>query len=274
MRAFAAEIGRAARTAASGLLELLLANTCAGCGETDATASGLCDACNERLLSLVALPYCPRCGTTVGPNIPVWEEGCSACPQPLPRFVRVHRLGPYTRPLRRAIQQMKYRRREVLRGRLGRLLAEAAAPAHAEAPFDLVVPVPMHWLRRIQRGYDHARVLAEEVARTLRVAVGCELIRTRNTRPQVGLGHTGRIENVRGAFRVASRRAVEGANILLVDDVTTTGATASEAARTLLRGEALRVSLAVVAKSEAPTAYGRHWRGDDQPGEHPSAAPA
>lgn len=273
MRTFAAEIGRAVLTAASGLVELLLADVCTGCGETDATADGLCDACNVRLLSLVALPYCPRCGTTVGPNIPVWEEGCSACPQPLPRFVRVHRLGPYTRPLRRAIQQMKYRRREALRRRLGRLLAEAAGTAHAEAPFDLVVPVPMHWLRRIQRGYDHARVLAEEVAHALGAAVGCELIRTRNTRPQVGLRRAGRIENVRGAFKVASRRAVEGANILLVDDVTTTGATASEAARTLLRGDALRVSLAVVAKSEPPTAYGRHGR-EDRQDQDPSAAPA
>jgi predicted amidophosphoribosyltransferase len=116
----------------------------------------------------------------------------------------------------------------------------------------------MHWRRRLGRGYDHARVLAREVGGRLDVPVGAELVRVRHTAPQVNLPATRRIENVRGAFAVGDARAVAAADVLLVDDVTTTGATANEAARTLLAAGAARVVLAVVAKAEPPTAYAPH----------------
>jgi len=242
-----------------GAADLVWPESCAACGSAEPCVEGLCEACNVRLLSLVVLPYCPRCGSTLGPNVPVHDEGCAGCPSTLPRFVRTVRLGPYAAPLDGVVRELKYRRRETMRRRLGRLLAGAVASQMPDESFDLALPVPMHWLRRFGRGYDHAGVLARAVSRELGVPLGRELIRVRNTPPQVNLPRSRRIENVRGAFAVSKPRAIAGASILLIDDVTTTGATANEAARVLLKVGALRVTLAVVAKSEPPTAYAHHW---------------
>ena len=142
--------------------------------------------------------------------------------------------------------------------RLGRMLAEGVKAASADEGFDLVVPVPMHWRRRFARGCNHAGILAGAVARGLRLPLGDELIRVRNTPPQVHLPKSRRVENVRRAFGVRPRARIEGARVLLVDDVTTTGATASEAARTVLRAGASSAHLAVVAKAEPPRAYSAH----------------
>ena len=249
----------AVRWWAGGAVDLLLPELCAGCAAAGVAIDGLCAACGAKLLSLTALPYCPRCGATVGPNIPIREDGCSACPATLPRFARAVRLGPYANPLRRIIQKLKYHRRETMCRRLGQMMGQAVATACGDERLDLVMPVPMHWRRRLARGYDHARVLARAVARPLDLLVGDELIRIRHTPPQIYLPRTKRQANVRGAFDVRGPGGVDGANVLLVDDVTTTGATANEAARTLLAGGANRVVLAVVAKAEPPTAYAEHW---------------
>ena len=126
--------------------------------------------------------------------------------------------------------------------------------------FDVVLPVPMHWRRRLQRGFAHARALAARVAIELHVPLGSDLSRTRNTPPQTHLPRSRRIENVRGAFAVRSPATVRGASILLVDDVTTTGATVDEATRALLAAGAHHVAVAVLAKAEPPTAYAHQLR--------------
>jgi ComF family protein len=246
----------------ASLVDLVLPESCAACGG-DVADGSLCRDCNVRLLGLVALPYCPRCGSTLGPNIPARDDGCRACPDTLPRFTQVIRLGPYADPLRSAIRDLKYRRQEVLRRRLGKLLAEAVAGKASERPFDLAMAVPMHWRRRLGRPYDHARVLAGVVADALGLPLGNELVRVRHTPPQVHLTRSRRIENVRGAFGLSGGKGpstLRGAHVLLIDDVTTTGATANEAARTLLEGGASAVTVAVIAKSEPPTAYAEHWK--------------
>ena len=142
--------------------------------------------------------------------------------------------------------------------RLGELLSEAVGARVPPESLDLVSPVPMHWRRRLARGYDHARALGREMGRRLGLPVGHELIRVRCTPPQVTLARTRRQEALRGAFAVRTKGTIEGAHVLLVDDVTTTGATANEATRALLAGGASKVTLAVIAKAEPPTAYRRH----------------
>jgi len=242
------------RSIAGGLLDLAIPDICPACRAMPPAAAGLCEKCNLSLLKLVSLPYCPRCGTTLGANIAPRMDGCSACPHVLGRFARVVRLGPYAHPLKPLIRQLKYHR-ELSLPALGKLLAQAVAGQIPEERFDLVIPVPMHWWRRLGRGTDHARTLAIQLAGQLQLCVGRDLVRTRLTEPQVHLPRSRRIENVRGSFTVKDPKALDGAGVLLVDDVTTTGATADEAARTLLSAGASRVVLAVVAKSEPPTAY-------------------
>jgi ComF family protein len=252
-------LARAKRTA-RGLVELALPAGCGACNVNSPQAGGLCEACSRALLSLVSLAYCPRCGASLGEGIPRREDGCWACPHPLPRFAGVIRLGPYAPPLRPCVHQLKYRRVEQTLGHLARLLSEAVTAGLEGERVDLILPVPMHWRRRWSRGYDHARALAKGLGRRLDLPVGDELIRVRHTPPQVNLPRTRRIRMIRGAFAVRPRGKLAGARILLVDDVTTTGATANEAARTLLRAKALRVTLAVLAKAEPPAAYAHHAR--------------
>ncbi|MDP6543606.1 MAG: ComF family protein [Phycisphaerae bacterium] len=248
---------------AEALGDLVLPRACAACESPDVSAGRLCESCNIRLLSLVSLSYCPRCGTTVGPHIPVGDDGCPGCPSTLPRFARVFRLGPYTNPLRSIIRELKYRRRDTMRRRLGDMLGHLVAgeTGDDETAPQLVIPVAMHWRRRIVRGWDHARALGRAVAGELRLPLGNELVRLRNTPPQVHLPRSRRIANMRGAFAVRNAKSLVGASILLVDDVTTTGATANEAARVLLQAGVARVTLAVVAKGEPPTAYAQHAAG-------------
>jgi ComF family protein len=250
-------------TGASALGDLVLPRACAACESPNVSTGRLCASCNIRLLSLVSLSYCPRCGTTVGPHIPVSDAGCPGCPTTLPRFARVFRLGPYTNPLRGVIRELKYHKRLTMRKRLGQMLGQlvGAGTEDDETAPQLVIPVAMHWRRRLVRGCDHARALARSVARELHLPVGNELIRLRNTPPQVHLPRSRRIENVRGAFTVRKANSLTGASVLLVDDVTTTGATANEAARMILQAGAARVTLAVVAKSEPPTAYAQQISG-------------
>jgi ComF family protein len=245
---------------AGGIADLMLPDSCAACGAGEVADHGLCLNCHLKLLSLVALPYCRRCGASLGPAVPERDDGCRACPVTLPRFLRVIRLGSYADPLRAVCRDLKYRHQETLRRRLGRLLAEAVSARLADRMPEVVLAVPMHWRRRLGRPCDHARLLAGVLADCLHLPLGYELVRLRNTPPQVHLSRTKRIENVRGAFGLARGAKLAGANVLLVDDVTTTGATANEAARTLLDGGVSSVTLAVVAKAEPPTAYAEHWR--------------
>lgn len=259
MEGFAKTIFITAGKGASGLLDLLLPRVCGACGSGDVAADGLCQSCARSLLTLVSLPYCPRCGTTVGPNVPIRPDGCAGCPSTLPRFGAVIRLGPYAHPLRSIIRELKYRHQEDMLRRLVQLLGETVrAKTETDSP-DVVIPVPMHWRRRLVRGYDHARVLGRCLGRCLDIPLGDDLIRVRHTPPQVNLSRTKRIENVHSAFALRSTVAIEGSHVLLVDDVTTTGATGNEAARTVLSGGASRVTFVVVAKAEPSTAYARHY---------------
>ncbi|MCK5114896.1 MAG: ComF family protein [Phycisphaerae bacterium] len=245
---------------ARGVLDLVIPQVCGGCGQAVPVTMGLCGECNLKLLSLVGLPYCKRCGSTLGPNIPEYPDGCSLCPNPIPRFGSVARLGPYTGLLRYAIHQLKYRDQLGMARRLGRMLGESISETdtpHRTA--DVIVPIPMHWLRRISRPSDHSAVLARSLGRGLKIPVERLLKRVRNTPPQVHITRTQRFANIRGAFSPVKGRSLAGVHVLLVDDVTTTGATAGEAARMLLAAGASRVSLCVIAKAEPSRAYTQHW---------------
>jgi ComF family protein len=108
--------------------------------------------------------------------------------------------------------------------------------------------MPMHWLRRWRRGFNQAELLAQEIARRSATPVRRSVRRIRGTAPQAGLTHAKRRQNVAGAFRVAGR--VEGMRVLLVDDVLTTGATASACARALKAAGAERVAVLTVARAD------------------------
>jgi predicted amidophosphoribosyltransferase len=139
--------------------------------------------------------------------------------------------------------------------RLAAMLTEAIAARLPNEFFDLIMPAPMHWRRRLSRGEDLARRLSASIAAGLKLPLGHELVRIRHTAQQARLPRTRRLTNVKGAFAVRGKSTIAGASIVLVDDVTTTGATADEASRTLLKAGASKVTLAVLAKVDPARAY-------------------
>jgi ComF family protein len=150
------------------------------------------------------------------------------------------------------IHCLKYEGRRVLAVRLGEMLRERGADVLEGA--DLVVPVPLHWRRQHARGFNQA----EDIARRLDLPVVRALRRVRATSPQFGLSASRRRRNVRGAFApprrgVLRRRRhdarVRGACVVLVDDVSTTGATLQACAETLREGGAREVRALTAARA-------------------------
>ena len=147
--------------------------------------------------------------------------------------------------MREWIHLYKYGRVKTMVRPLADLLA-AALPRH-EA-FDAVVPVPLHWRRRWQRGFNQSELLARAVARRTALPMIPALRRLRYTPAQAGLSNTARRKNVAAAF--ACRRPVSGKRILLIDDVLTTGSTAAASAAVLRRAGAARIALLTVARAD------------------------
>ncbi|MBN2123035.1 MAG: ComF family protein [Deltaproteobacteria bacterium] len=152
------------------------------------------------------------------------------------------------------IQQYKYNGKSHLAAIFGPLLASFAANWLKDLTSPLVIPVPLHPKRLRERGFNQSLLLARPVKDALSadLDVFC-LRRTRPTRPQTGLKSHQRRRNLRGAFGVVKKKAVKGRNVILVDDVSTTGTTLNECARVLKRAGADQVFGLVLAK----TATGR-----------------
>jgi ComF family protein len=188
--------------------------------------------------------FCVSCRTPFQNAFPLDAEGrCALCRFGLRGFDAAYCFGAYEGVLRELIHLYKYGRVKTLARPLGALLA-AALPR--EERFDAVTPVPLHWRRQWQRGFNQSDLLARTIARRCGIPVIHALKRVRPTVAQAGLSNTGRRQNVTAAFR--PRRTVEGKRILLIDDVMTTGSTAAACALALKRAGAAKVALLTVAR--------------------------
>lgn len=230
------------------LLSLVYPPSCLLC-QAPIAAGRFCPECLVDIQGETADRACERCGMSVGPNLPL--DQCPACRGQHFAFERVIRLGRYEKRLAQSCLMIKQSERFALTTELANLLWRAReAELRAEAP-EVVVAVPMHWRRRMLRGYNQA----EEIARTLALSLGARLERrmivaTRPTLVQHLLPPSRRRENVRGAFRPRRGRPLAGKKVLLVDDILTTGSTCHEAARALKKLGAARVVVAVLARAE------------------------
>jgi ComF family protein len=205
---------------------------------------GVCATCGERLFSPYAVSAAPG------------EPLCGLCRRIEPVFARAAAYGSYESGLRELIHLLKFGGVRPAANVLGRMLAEAIATLAPDFPAEdvAVVPVPLHRAKLRQRGFNQAELIARAAMKInpardrLRLCTGV-LERTRETTSQIGLTSHQRRENLRGAFGVAQRELVQGREVLVVDDVYTTGATVSECARVLRRAGATKVWVATVART-------------------------
>lgn len=232
-------------------LDLVFPPACARChAEIDpGVTPPLCAACRESLVD--PRPACPRCGSvlTRADDAPP----CVRCRDVKFRFGQVVRLGGYEGSLRQAVLEIKRPQHRLLAAALAELLAAASLDRLAALAPEVVVPVPMHWTRKMWRGTNSPETIAACLAGHLRVPARAGLLsRRRRTAPQASLAPSRRRANVRGAFRAARHADLPGARVVLVDDIMTTGATLNEAARTLAGRGAEVVAVAVLARAEGP----------------------
>ena len=216
----------------------------------------MCDTCLEALRPLVGM-LCSVCGEALlSPAFMDRDEPrCGLCQRVHPPFERAVAYGSYDGGLRDLIHLLKYQQVRPAAAVLGRMLADTITGLDATLPAGVitVVPVPLHERKRAQRGFNQSELIARAALKQLgperfQISIST-LARRRETESQIGLTRHQRRENLRGAFAVADPDRIVKANVLLVDDVFTTGTTASECASVLRRAGANRVWIATVART-------------------------
>jgi ComF family protein len=205
-------------------------------------------------LSFVSPPVCERCGTPFEMAVDAGQV-CGACIAHPPVYDRARAALIYGDVSRDLVLALKYQGRRDGLGLLSGWMANAGAELLSEA--GLIIPVPLHYLRLVRRGFNQSVWLAAALSRTGGLPMSVDALkRIRATPIQGGLSADGRRRNVQGAFRVRRGKAglIEGKKILLIDDVLTTGATAEACSRVLKRSGARCVDVLTLARVAAPRA--------------------
>ena len=238
-----------ALAALTPLIDLVFPPRCPLCGDALGEQGGLCLACWGKLV-IPGEPACARCQRPRGEAF--GGEGgatiCAPCLASPPRHDGVAAATLYTPASRDLVLAFKHGRRVTLARLLGRQIAARLASLEGEW---LVVPVPLHRWRLWRRGFNQSALLAREIARAPgRTLLVDGLVRTKPTPSLGGLGRNERSRALRGSIAVnPSRKALLAqANVILVDDVMTSGATSDACVRALLRAGAARVRIACFAR--------------------------
>jgi ComF family protein len=232
----------------NGLVELILpaVEICPVCQQERSERQGLGKNCFQKI-AVIEAPICLKCGRPQRLNVST-EKFCIQCRAIGYYFTQARAVGLYDGLLREILAELKYRYRPELGEVLGKLLVEWLKIHRNFRDVNLIIPVPINILKLKQRGYNQAELLAEPLHKYLGIELGNNIIiREKITESQNILCKEKRFQNVKGAFRVVKATSVTGAKVLLIDDIFTTGATASEAARVLLRAGALEVKVLTIA---------------------------
>lgn len=229
-----------------GFNQLLWPAVCTNCRQSICdTEHDLCQDCWDGLLECTGAEYCRRCGRQTS-LYAVVEGTCPDCQGREIYFDRIARAGMYSRSLQELILSFKNGGTE--HARVLAFMADAALQASDFYPeIELFVPVPLHWTRRLIRGYNQSLILARKL-RHPTAQINSDLVRIRRTRSQPTMpSSAARARNVAGAFAVRSGHPFTGLRICLVDDIKTSGATLNECASVLKRVGASKVFALVLA---------------------------
>jgi ComF family protein len=225
---------------AKSVLELIYPVHCGGCGME---GEALCPACRRSFIALDSAFVCPRCGRWTGS-----DAVCGGCIVHPPRFTRGFYAFSFEGPLREAIHAFKFGGRIDV-GRALMRMSRGKIASFADA-FDVVIPLPVTEKRLKKRGFNQTFIMAEEISRVTGAPIDYKtLVKTKETKDQYMLSKEERKQNIRGVFFLKDGRRLAGRRLLLVDDLYTTGNTAAEACRMLLRTKAKEVLFFALART-------------------------
>jgi len=212
----------------------------------------ICGSCWNKI-RMIEGPICSRCGIpfpSVESQAFATHFLCGTCRLQEPPFHQARSVGYYEGTLREGIHLFKFGKREEMGRHLGRLMVDHFPQDWGLSATDLILPIPLHPGRRRERGFNQSLILAEFVARAFDIPLDArQLVRSRPTLPQSDLPLSEKFVNLKNAFEVRKPERIEGKNILLVDDIYTSGATAQEASKALLKAGAEKVFVYTLARS-------------------------
>src|ERR1043166_4389220 len=229
-------------------VSLLYPAVCSVCGESVRAGEYLCNQCDAKAVRIVA-PFCEQCSEPFEGAIPS-EFACANCAHRTIHFDAAVSAYRGRGIVREIIHEFKYARQIHLRHLVARWLHAALDDERIRGSrFDIIVPVPLHPTRQRERGFNQASLLAALLSEQNSIPSQPLLERIRYTTTQTALDRSERMENLHNAFRLRKNADVRGLQVLLIDDVLTTGSTLSECARILKRAGALSVHTATAARA-------------------------
>lgn len=236
------------------ILNIILPRQCAVCS-TNINGSKrdfLCDCCFEAI-EIIKDPFCKSCGRPfVSKETLRHSPGhlCAACREKKLYFHSARAIGAYSGILKKLIHIYKFKKKRALGEPLSEIMIDHLDKRFERIDFDMLLPVPLHKKRLREREFDQSLLLALHMGRRLKIPVLADfLIRCRYTRPQLELKVKERARNVKNAFKINGVNRIEGKNILLVDDVFTTGATVNECSRVLKKQKPNRIDVLVLSRT-------------------------
>jgi ComF family protein len=234
-----------------GFLDILYPRLCFACDKSlhEEQNTYVCESCLE-IIKTTETKRCSKCGLKLGSGITSSSKGCPVCKNNKLRFEKSFFVSDNTEPVRTLIHQFKYKKHMCLATPLGLLLTNLLLQKTI-GELDFVVPVPLHWKKKRERGFNQSELMAKKISRKLSIPISTNnLFRVKNTLSQTQLSRTQRQKNVKGAFKVKKPEMFFRKNVLLVDDVLTTGMTASECAKSLENAGTNKVFLIALARSK------------------------
>lgn len=232
------------------ILDFLFPQKCIFCeGDREGGGAFLCGLCQSDVV-FITRPFCNRCGrpAEISYNYPHEKFECGLCRTMMLYFDQARSLGLYETVLRQLIVHFKYAKQPGIMKEIAPLLQ--AYFSEQKATGVVVAPIPLHVRRMKEREFDQAYLIARQVAEITGLPLAVDMLtREKETEVQASKSKRERLKNVRGAFRVNRPEEWKGKDILLVDDVFTTGATVNEAARVLKKAKVGRVCVFTLARA-------------------------